>query len=433
MKILKHIIVAILTLEAKLILKKYQPRIVAVTGSVGKTSTKEAIFCVLARKFNARRSEKSFNSELGVPLAVIGAPNAWYSVFGWLANIFAGLKLLVLRRPYPDILILELGADRQGDIARLADWVRPDIAVITPIGEVPVHVEFFAGPEDVAQEKAKLAEALTAKGTAVLNGDDLTVLEMRDKTTAKVITVGFGEDSMMRASEYKLVARTGGSPAGGHPDGITFKADYEGSSVPVRLHDVFGKQIVYAALSALGVGVAMGMNLIEAAEALSTYAAPAGRLKLIKGEKETWILDDTYNASPLAAHAALDVLKDFPARRKLAVLGDMLELGKFTIEAHRAMADHAKECADIVFTVGPRAKFIADELSAHGFDAEKLQRFSSAEEAGHALEKIIQPGDLILVKGSQSMRMERIVEEIMADPAEKEKLLVRQEPEWQGK
>ncbi|MBI1957076.1 MAG: UDP-N-acetylmuramoyl-tripeptide--D-alanyl-D-alanine ligase [Candidatus Niyogibacteria bacterium] len=430
MKILKQIIVAILTLEAKLILKKYQPRLVAVTGSVGKTSTKEAIFCVLSRKFNARRSEKSFNSELGVPLAVIGAPNAWYSLLGWLANIFAGLKLVVLRQPYPDILILELGADRQGDIARLTSWVKPDVAVVTPIGEVPVHVEFFAGPEDVAREKAKLVEALTAKGTAVLNGDDLTVLEMKDKTSAKVITIGFGEDSAMRASEYKLVVRTGGDA---HPDGITFKADHEGSSVPVRLHDVFGKQIVYAALSAMGVGVAMGMNLVETAEALSTYAAPAGRLKLIKGEKETWILDDTYNASPLAAHAALDVLKDFPAKRKIAVLGDMLELGKFTIETHRAMADHAKECADIVFTVGPRAKFIADELAAHGFDAEKLQRLSNAEEAGHALEKIIQPGDLILVKGSQSMRMEKIVEEIMADPAEKEKLLVRQESEWQGK
>lgn len=430
MKFLKHIIVAILTLEAKLVLKKYQPRIVAVTGSVGKTSTKEAIFCVLSRKFFVRRSEKSYNSELGVPLAIIGVPNAWYSLFGWMSNICAGLKLLALRGPYPAILILEFGADRPGDIARLAEWAKPDIAVITPIGEVPVHVEFFAGPEDVAREKSTLVEALSDKGAAILSADDLTVLEMRDTTKAKVVTVGFGEDSMMRASEYKLVMRTGGDA---HPDGITFKADYEGSSVPVRLHDVFGKHIVYAALSALGVGVAMGMNLVEAAESLSTYAAPPGRLKLIKGEKETWILDDTYNASPMAMHAALDVLKDFSARRKIAILGDMLELGKYTIEAHRAMADHAKECADIVFTIGPRAKFIADELAAHGFSKNDLRSFSNSEEAGHALEKIIQPGDLILIKGSQSMRMEKIVEEVMADPAKKEKLLVRQEPEWVDK
>ena len=175
------------------------------------------------------------------------------------------------------------------------------------------------------------------------------------------------------------------------------------------------------------------MNLVEMAEALSTYVAPAGRLKLIKGEKETWILDDTYNASPMATHAALDVLRDFPARRRIAVLGDMMELGQYTIQAHRAVADHAKECADIVFTVGPRAKFIADELAAHLFNKENLQNFSDSEEAGHALEKFIQPGDLILVKGSQSMRMEKIVEEIMANPEEKEKLLVRQEPEWQAK
>src|SRR3989344_5852186 len=178
MKLFKGIIVALLTLEAKLILKKYKPQIVAVTGSVGKTSTKEAIFCVLSRKFNTRRSEKSYNSELGVPLAIIGVSNAWHSPFEWLRNGIVGLKLIMFRQKYPAVLILEFGADRPGDIARHASWVKPDVAVITPIGEVPVHVEFFAGPEDVARERAKLLEALTAKGTAVLNGDDLTVLEM---------------------------------------------------------------------------------------------------------------------------------------------------------------------------------------------------------------------------------------------------------------
>src|SRR3989344_51721 len=177
----KKFIVAILTLEARLILKKHQPKIIAITGSVGKTSAKEAIYAVLSRKFLVRRSEKSFNSELGVPLTVIGAPNAWYSPVKWALTVWRG-AFIPFQKNYPRMLILELGAERPGDIADLLTYVKPDVAVITAIGEVPVHVEFFAGPEEVAREKTKLVEALGTDGVAVLNGDDDVVSDMRTKT-----------------------------------------------------------------------------------------------------------------------------------------------------------------------------------------------------------------------------------------------------------
>jgi UDP-N-acetylmuramyl pentapeptide synthase len=430
-KLFKKILVFILELESRLILKKYQPEIIAITGSVGKTSAKEAIFAALSGKFPARKSEKSYNSELGVPLALIGASNAWRSPAGWLKNIFYGLKLIVSRdESYPRLIILELGADRPGDISRFTRYIQPKVGVITAIGEVPVHVEFFAGAEELAAEKAKLAEILLPSGWAVLLADDDAVSDMKKKTRAQILAYGFDEHADIRASEYLILYR---EENGFVPEGVSFKVDYGGASIPIRLFNVFGRQAVYAALVALALGIIYKMNLIEIAEALSRYSAPPGRLKLIKGEKETWILDDTYNASPQAMHAALDLLRDLPAKRKIAVLGDMLELGQFTIQAHRKVGNQARTIADIVLTVGPRSKFIADELIQLGFEPERLRSFSDSITAGKELEKIIRSGDLILVKGSQAMRMERVVEEIMAHPEEKEKQLVRQEPEWLNK
>ena len=426
-KLAKKIIVFALELESRFILKKYKPEIIAITGSVGKTSAKEAVFSVLSRKFSVRKSEKSYNTELGVPLTLIGSPNAWYSPAGWLKLMAKGVRLILKKEEYPSKIILEIGADRPGDIARFSRYLKPKIGVVTAVGEIPVHVEFFAGPEEIAKEKAKLIEILPATSRAILNGDDFTVLEMKEKSLAQVLTFGFGDDLDLRASEYKLLYNES------FPKGITFKLDYLGSSVPMRIFNAFGKQNVYAALAAAAVGSSYGINLVEIAEALSVYVPPPGRLRLIEGEKETWILDDTYNSSPQAVHAAIDVLKDLPAKRKIAVLGDMLELGKFTVQAHQKVGQSLKGVADIVIACGMRAKFIAEELKNRRFPAKSLIIVSDSFEAGKELEKIIQPGDLILVKGSQSMRMERAVEEIMRHPEKKSELLVRQEPEWLAK
>src|SRR3989338_1816365 len=156
----KKLIVFIITLQARAVLRKYKPMIVAVTGSVGKTSTKDAIYAVLSKSARVRKSEKSFNSEIGLPLTILGAPNAWSNPFRWLANIVDGLFLIWFDAPYPEWLVLEVGADRPGDIRSLAGWLPVDIAVITRLPEVPVHVEFFDSPEAVVEEKASLIDAI---------------------------------------------------------------------------------------------------------------------------------------------------------------------------------------------------------------------------------------------------------------------------------
>ncbi|MEK9209209.1 MAG: UDP-N-acetylmuramoyl-tripeptide--D-alanyl-D-alanine ligase, partial [Patescibacteria group bacterium] len=353
-KIFKKIIIRVLTFEAKLILKKYQPKIIAITGSVGKTSTKDAVAAVLRGKFSVRESQKSYNSEIGVPLTIIGRESGWHKPSKWLAAIFEGMVLLAKKKKYPDILVLEMGADRPGDIERFAGWIKPNAVAVTALGEIPVHVEFFSGLEAVAKEKSKIIRHLNNQDWAIFNNDDKSVSEMKDKTKAGVLTFGMGQGADILGSNYHVIYRKDEKTGLEIPEGITFKADFKGSSVPVRLINTFGRHHVYAALAALAVGISQNLNLVEISEALSLYSAPPGRLKLIEGIKNSWILDDTYNASPIAMHAALDVLAEIPVGktgRKIAVLGDMLELGRYAIEAHRQVGRKVSGIADLVFLV----------------------------------------------------------------------------------
>lgn len=422
-EIFKKIIILILRLEAKIILARFKPTVIGITGTVGKTSTKETVYAVLKPHFNVRKSEKSYNSEIGLPLAILGLENAGKSFFGWIKNIVIGFFRALFSLDYPQILILEYGLDRPGDIRKLIKLAPPKIGIFTATSEIPVHVEFFAGPKEIAKEKGELIKNLPKNGFAVLNYDDMTVLDYREKTRAKVITYGFGEGTDIKSSDYKLMFKGENEI----PEGITFKVDYDGKNVPVRIFGGFGKSQVYAVLAALAVGTAMDLNLIELVGQLAQYVPPPGRLKLIEGIKQTWILDDSYNASPMATHEALDLLKDLPAKRKIAVFGDMLELGKFTEQAHLAVGEKTSKIADLIFTFGSRAKFIAHEAGERGFERNKIFSYLIQGDLMEELKRQIQERDLILVKGSQGMRMEKVVKNIMAHPESAIELLARQD------
>lgn len=413
-----------LKLLSQLTLWKYKPGIVGVTGSVGKTSTKMAIAAVLSRDRKVRASEKSFNNEIGMPLTILGNWEDTTGLFFWFrVFVFSLLQLIIKNPSYPQILVLEYGVQRPGDLDYLLRIAEPQIGVVTAFGDIPVHVEFFAGPEAVKQEKAKLVGALPTTGFAVLNADDVFVKEMKENTRAHPVTFGFSAETEVRLSSFL-----------NHLDknfaGITFKLAYGGSVLPIRLPGVFGRAQSYAAAAAAAVGLLYGVNLVRIAEALQHYQPPAGRLRFIPGIKNTFIIDDTYNASPAAMQEAVGTLKNLKANRKIAVLGDMLELGKYTMETHEGIGRLIPKSADILFTVGGRAKFIAEAAARAGFSKKKIFSFTDVNEAGLALQAKIQKGDLILVKGSQAVRMEKIVKEIMAEPMKAEELLVRQSPAW---
>ncbi len=430
-ELIKKIITWKLGIIAGMYLRRYKPQIVAVTGNVGKTSTKEAIAAVLSRFKRVRSGKGNLNNEFGVPLTIVGnwaddyyeAENA---LFFWVRVLVVSFFGLFFQRNYPEILVLEYGADKPGDIKRLAAKFKPHIGVITAVGEVPVHVEYFSGPEGVAKEKGRLVEALSVSDFAVLNFDDLAVFEMKERTKAKVFTYGFGDGANVKISNLEFLI------SNEKPDGVSFKVNYNDSFVPFKLKGSLGKSQGYAAAAAVAVGSILGMNLVDMSEALSEYHGPKGRLKILKGIKNSIIIDDTYNASPLSTHLALETLQDLPGTRRVAVLGDMLELGKYTIQAHQEVGNVAENFVDLLVCVGSRAKFIADSArrSLGEGGNERIFTFETSDEAKLKVKELIKEGDLILIKGSQGMRMEKIVEEIMAEPERKKELLVRQSGKW---
>ncbi len=427
-KVFKHIVIAITTWQAKLVLLRYRPKIIAITGSVGKTSTKDAIFTVLSHFKTVRKSEKSFNSEIGIPLTILGSPNGWSNPAVWIENIIRGFFLIIWKQDYPEWLVLEVGAGKPGDIKNIAPWLSPDIVVITRFPDKPVHVEFFGTAERIIEEKSALAHALKPDGILVLNHDDEKVYALHGKANRKTVSYGFHEHSTYHATHPTYLYATRGKMS--IPEGINFKLEYGGNTFPVTLPNVIGMHYVGSALAALACAHEAGCDLLQSITLITDYITPPGRLSLIEGINNSVIIDDTYNASPVAMEAALDVLADIKGKRKIAVLGDMLELGKFTEEAHRAIADNVIGVADILVVVGPRAKFIADAAIENGFPEKELYRFDSSKTAATFLQGVVEKGDIILLKGSQSVRLERAVEAIMAHPELKTKLLCRQEKEW---
>ena len=422
----KHLITRYLELCAGRVIRARSPIVVGITGSVGKTSTTEAIACGLGSKQEIWKSPKSYNSELGLPLTILGLESPYASWVGW-ARTIASATVRAFRLPrYPRTLVLEMGVDKPGDMARLMQLASPHIAVITAIGDTPVHVENFQNAQALVREKAKILSKQTKDDVAIINYDDEVVRALGEKTKGSVITYGFHKDADVRASEYKLLYEHESAEV---PSGIIFKLDYHGSAVPVRLYGAIGKQQVYNALAAAAVGIASSMNLVAISESLRNYDPPPGRLRVIEGLKGSHILDDTYNASPLAVHAALDALREVKKRRSICAIGDMLELGAFAIDAHTEVGEHAANICDELYLVGARSHFIAK--GAEGIlPPEHIHEYSDATSAGQAIQATVMEGDIILVKGSQSMRMELTVEELMARPEEKGRLLARQEDAW---
>lgn len=408
---------------------KYQPSIVGVTGNVGKTSTKTAVARILGTERRVRTASKNFNNEFGLPTTIIGDFKDTDGAFFWLKVIGKGIGQLIVRNNlYPEMLVLEYGVDRPGDMNYLLEVARPEIGVITAIGETPVHVEFFDGPEGIAKEKSKLIAQLPSTGFAILNADDERIGFFREQTRAHVITYGFGPEADVRITSFaNAIAENGENGF------VSFKINYGGSMVPVKIEGILGKSAAYASAAGAAAGLIFGMNLLKIAETIGGYRNPAGRENIIPGIKNSLIIDDTYNAAPKATEEALLTLKSIKAKRKIAVLGDMLELGRYTMEAHRKIGKMVPKSANILIAIGTRAKSIAEEAVKAGMPKRNVFSFENLGDAARELKTMVRKGDVILVKGSQSVRMEKITKDVMRDPREAEKLLVRQSAVWLAK
>jgi UDP-N-acetylmuramoyl-tripeptide--D-alanyl-D-alanine ligase len=424
---MKKILEFKLKVLAKLVLKKYKPEIIGITGSVGKTSTKDAIYAVLQKKYRVRKSIKNYNNEIGVPLTIVGAESAGRSLVKWTAVFVQALNLLIKKdKDYPEILILEMGVDKPGDMAYLTKIAKCKVGVVTAVGTV--HVENFGSIEGIQKEKFELIKNVIPGGWSVINYDDEKTRKMIDMVTSKVITYGFDKKAQVRAEEIKY------SFQAEEINGISFKIFYNGSVVPVSLPKILSKASVYSALVGAAVGIVYDMNLVDIALALRDLESPIGRMKKIAGIKGTLIIDDSYNAEPKSMNLAVETMAILPLNEgaaKYAVLGDMLELGQYSEEAHREIGKLVfASNIDYLITVGERSRDIGRGAKEAGMNKDFIFHFATSEEAGKFLQNRIKQDDLLLVKGSQGVRMEKIVKELMANPIKAKELLVRQGKEW---
>jgi UDP-N-acetylmuramoyl-tripeptide--D-alanyl-D-alanine ligase len=415
----------ILRVMAVLVLRKYNPKIVSITGSVGKTSTKEAVFTVLASKFRVRRTDKNYNNEIGLPLSIIGANSGESSLWGWFQVFLKWFWIMLAPIEYPEVLVLEMGADRPGDIQYLTSFIKSNAAIITDISTS--HIEFFNSIEGVAKEKSVLAKELDERGLAVLNADNKYVFKIKEQLKCNVISFGFSQEAQLRATDISFNYEGDGKIV----KGLSFKLNYKGTSIPVRLNNILAKHQIYAVLAAAAIGTGFGINLVEIGAALENFSLPCGRGNLLAGIKNSFIIDDTYNSSPTSTLAVLETLGEIQAKRKIAVLGDMLELGEESVEKHKSIGKKFLEIKGNIFlAVGSRMKDAGAELKKNNFPQENIFYLASPMEAAKKMQELVQAGDLILVKGSQGMRMEKVVEVILNNPVEAKKLLCRQSAHW---
>jgi len=352
-------------------------RVVGVTGSVGKTTTKEAIAAVLARRYEILKNEGNQNNEIGLPLT------------------------LMRLGPHHQRAVLEMGMYDLGEIAALCRIAAPDVGVVTNVG--PVHLERLGSIERIAQAKGELLQALPPGGTAVLDGDDRRVAGMRVPAGVRVVTYGLEAHNDVRA------VRVQSRGLGGVLLRVAVRAvPGEGSSgeCDLRLRTL-GAHSSMSALAAVAVGLMEGLAWDDIQEGLEEQGWGV-RLLPKHGRHGGILLDDSYNASPVSALAALQVLGEMRGRR-VAVLGDMLELGDYEEEGHRVVGRRCAEVTDVLVTVGACARTIAEEAQRAGLDAGAVWSVSDADEALALLGGLLGEGDVVLVKGSRSVGLEKVV------------------------
>jgi UDP-N-acetylmuramoyl-tripeptide--D-alanyl-D-alanine ligase len=350
---------------------------VGITGSVGKTTTKEIVANVLAQRYTTLWSEGNLNNEIGLPLT-----------------------LLRLTPEYQRVVV-EMGMYALGEITRLCELARPRIGVVTNVG--PTHLERLGSIERIALAKSELPQALPPAeegGVAILNADDPLVLAMAGLTRSRVFTYGLNPDAHLWADEIESYGL----------DGIRFRCHYEGEAFHVRL-PMLGRHSVHTALRGAAVGLADGLSWTEILAGLKVLRGQL-RLMVVSGLRDTTLIDDTYNASPDSMLAALNLLGEIvnAAHRAVAVLGDMYELGTYEETGHRLVGGRAAQIVAKLVAVGPRARWIADEALAEGMNTADVHPVENNADAIAVLQGLMRPGDVLLVKGSRAGGMESIVD-----------------------
>lgn len=358
---------------------KHKIPFVGITGSVGKTSTKEMISSVLSEKYKTLKNKGNYNNEIGVPLTLLNLDQSHQAA------------------------VIEMGMSDFGEISRLTFMVRPDIAVITNIGLS--HIEKLGSRQNILKAKMEILESMDKSGVVVLNGDDNLLDGLRDLLNFK--TVFYGTEDNADYQAYNIMS------AG--ENGMYFEVSVNGKEYKIHLH-VPGMHNVYNALAAIAVGVEMDVPMDDILKGLSKFCPEKMRMNIIS-KNGIKIINDAYNANPQSMEAALGVLKDIGGeKRKIAILGDMLEMGEFARESHVNIGKFAvSKGIEYIIAIGKNANNTISGALEQGARENNVFMFDSNEEAKGFLKKFISKGDYILVKGSRGMKMEEIVESLTVE------------------
>jgi UDP-N-acetylmuramoyl-tripeptide--D-alanyl-D-alanine ligase len=351
-------------------------RVVGVTGSVGKTSTKELAAAVAAQAFRTEKSPENWNTEIGIPLVLANLPDD------------------------REVVVLEMAMRGPGQIRELVEIAGPEIGVVTNVGES--HLNFFPSREALAAAKGELIEGLPERGCAILNVEDPLAWGLRHRSRARILSFGLARGDVRAEDIRPLPAR-----------GSTFRLVGPEGAAPVTLR-LPGRHAVQNALAAAAVGLALGIDAAAVAAGLAQVAPLPMRLEIFE-IRGTVLLSDVYNASPQSVGAALDAMDEITGEFRVAVLGDMRELGTHTGEAHRRVGrEIARRRIDLLIAFGP----LAADLAAAARDAAgrrplRVVHTEAAEEVVDLLRRTLVPGSVVLLKGSRAMAMERIASELL--------------------
>lgn len=395
-------------------------KLIVVVGSVGKTSTKTALATMLGQRYRVRLHEGNHNTHMSAPLAILGIPypENIKSVSEW-RKVFRAAEARILQPADVDIIIQELGADQPGDIDQFGRYLHPDIAIVTAI--TPEHMEFFKTMDAVAHEELVAANF---SQLAIINRDDIDGQYATFLTNPNVTTYGTSE-----SAEYHFV-RSGFSVRDGHA-GQFVAPEFRGRGLAVTVN-VLGEHNIRPAIAAATVAVKLGMPAEEIAAGLSAIRAIPGRMSLLEGTRDSLLIDDTYNSSPVAAYSAIETLLSLEAPQRVVILGSMNELGDSSPAEHEKVGHLFRpDIVDWVITVGDEAnKYIAPAARSQGCQVKTCE---NAMEAGAFARSIIQPHAAVLVKGSQDRGYLEETVKILLKHTEQGHQLVRQSPAWMAR
>lgn len=348
--------------------------LVAVTGSAGKTSTKDMIYEVLATKFNVLKTEGNLNNHIGLPMTMLELS------------------------PEHDAAVVEMGMSGFGEIAVLSKIAKPDIAVITNIGLA--HIGKLGSRQNILKAKMEVLEGMSSDGTVVLNGDDGLLYGLKNLLTYKTVFYGLQEKMDIQGYNVKVINDTN----------ISFIVNINNQEHAVEL-SIPGIHNVSNALAAIAVGLWFKVPIDSIVEGLRNYRPGKMRMNIFSLRRGIKVIDDTYNANPNSMEEAIKVLRDMSGARKVAVLGDMLELGEWTRQAHVDIGKSVvRNGINQLVGLGENSKYIAQGAASEGMSQKKIHSCLTVAEVNEHLRKLLRDGDVVLVKGSRGMKMERIVD-----------------------